>query len=169
MPRYVFSLIVGDQKYVIDQHGMEMDTLHEVHTNALRVLEHTFPFVPNHLRSSCRVSIMLPSGQTVLTVIPLSLPRMTLCGKRLDNSHLRATTRGTASCSASHLLLKAGERWRVCPFRRAGACVRQPVGRRPARDERNTVFPSSHSRRSSRSQHRSDRPRASGTSPRASP
>ena len=43
MPRYVFNLIVGDQKYVIDDHGMEIDTLHEVHTNALRVLEHTFP------------------------------------------------------------------------------------------------------------------------------
>ena len=28
MPRYVFNLIVGDQKYVIDDHGMEIDTLH---------------------------------------------------------------------------------------------------------------------------------------------
>ena len=73
MLRYVFNLIVGDQKYVIDDHGMEIDTLHEVHTNALRVLEHTFPFVPDHLRSSCRISIMLPSGQTVLTVIPPQL------------------------------------------------------------------------------------------------
>ena len=73
MPRYVFNLIVGDQKYVIDDHGMEIDTLHEVHTNALRVLEQTFPLVPNHLRSSCRISITLPSGQTVLTVFPPEL------------------------------------------------------------------------------------------------
>ena len=73
MPRYVFNLIVGDQNYVIDQHGMEINTLHEVHTNALRVLEHTFPFVPDHLRSSCRIGITLPSGQTVLTVIPPEL------------------------------------------------------------------------------------------------
>ena len=73
MPRYVFNLIVGDQKYVIDDHGMEIDTLHEVHTNALRVLEQTFPFVSEHLRSSCRISITLPSGQTVLTVIPPEL------------------------------------------------------------------------------------------------
>ena len=73
MPRYVFNLIVGDQKYVIDQHGMEIDTLHEVNTNALHVLEHTFPSVPDHFRSSCRVSITLPSWQTVLTVIPPEL------------------------------------------------------------------------------------------------
>ena len=38
MPRYVFNLVVGDEKYVIDHHGMEIDTLHEVHTNPLRVL-----------------------------------------------------------------------------------------------------------------------------------
>ncbi len=73
MPRYVFNLIVGDQKYVIDDHGMEIDTLHEVHTNALRVLEQTFPLVSEHLRSSCRISITLPSGQSVLTVIPPEL------------------------------------------------------------------------------------------------
>ena len=63
MPRYVFNLIVGDQKYVIDDHGMEIDTLHEVHTNALRVLEHTFPFVSDHLGQAAGSASCCPAGR----------------------------------------------------------------------------------------------------------
>ena len=48
MPRYVFSLAVGGQYYVTDEHGMELDTLYDVHTKALRILEQTFPFAPDH-------------------------------------------------------------------------------------------------------------------------
>jgi len=49
MPRYVFSLAVGGQQYVTDEHGMELDTLYDVHTKALRILEQIFPFAPDHL------------------------------------------------------------------------------------------------------------------------
>jgi len=73
MPRYVFNLIVGDQTHVIDHQDMEINTLHEVHTTALRVLEHARPSVPDYLRPRCRISITLPSGQTVLTAIPPEL------------------------------------------------------------------------------------------------
>ena len=47
MPRYVFSLAVGGQYYVTDEHGMELDTLYDVQTKALRILEQTFPFAPD--------------------------------------------------------------------------------------------------------------------------
>ena len=49
MPSSVFSLAVGGQQYVTDEHGMELDTLYDVQTKALRILEQTFPFAPDHL------------------------------------------------------------------------------------------------------------------------
>ena len=49
MPRYVVSLAVGGQQYITDEHGIELDTLYDVHTKALRILEQTFPFAPDHL------------------------------------------------------------------------------------------------------------------------
>jgi len=73
MPRYVVSLAVGGQYYVTDEHGMELDTLYDVQTKALRILEQTFPFAPDHLRSRCQIRITLPSGGTAVTTIPPTL------------------------------------------------------------------------------------------------
>ena len=73
MPRYVFSLAVGGQYYVTDEHGIELDTLYDVQTKALRILERVFPFAPDHLRSRCQIRITLPSGGTAVTTIPPTL------------------------------------------------------------------------------------------------
>jgi hypothetical protein len=56
MPRYVFSLAVGGQQYITDEHGIELDTLYDVQTKALRILEQAFPFAPDHLRACPRAS-----------------------------------------------------------------------------------------------------------------
>ena len=73
MPRYVVSLAVGGQQYITDEHGIELDTLYDVQTKALRILEQTFPFAPDHLRSYCQIRITLPSGGTAVTTIPPTL------------------------------------------------------------------------------------------------
>ena len=72
MPRYFFNISDGSLSFV-DDRGKELSDLHEAHLHALRILEKMLHLIPDHITASCKISITLGSGETVLTVIHPSL------------------------------------------------------------------------------------------------
>ncbi len=68
MPRYFFHVVEGERHF-LDEHGRELEGLHEAHTHALYLIEKLIRFVPDWPAANCRIRISLANGETVLNVL----------------------------------------------------------------------------------------------------
>jgi hypothetical protein len=85
MPRYVLNFVVDGTSYSIIQDGQEFASLSEAHAAALRIFVKALPSIPEHRRASCRMTVALADGGTVLILLPPLVLEKRQFGNRRDD------------------------------------------------------------------------------------
>jgi hypothetical protein len=68
MPHYLFHLSDEENTY-FDDTGKQLEDSRAAHAHALRIIEKVRRFIPDADKSTWRIRITLPTGQSVMTVI----------------------------------------------------------------------------------------------------
>ncbi|MDF2970408.1 MAG: hypothetical protein K0R61_858 [Microvirga sp.] len=68
MPRYLFHLSDGEDVFA-DDTGKELNDNLAAHAHALRIIDKVRRFIPDADKSTWKIRITLPTGQSVMTVI----------------------------------------------------------------------------------------------------